>query len=110
MTVEDMLLDLGAETLGPATSLDSALDLASNGEFNAALLDLNLNGERTGGVAEVLRRRGLPFVFATGYESGGGVALGDVRVLHKPYRLDQVAAALGEAIAASRGYTNHPKA
>jgi len=101
MMVEDMLIDLGAEAIGPASTLDGALDLAQTGGFDAAILDLNLNGERTGGVADILRRRGLPFVFATGYDSGGGVALGGAIVLQKPYRAEQMETALGKAMAAA---------
>ena len=100
MMVEDMLSDLGAAAIGPASTLEGALERARNGDFHAAILDLNLNGERTGQVAEVLRGRGLPFVFATGYDSGGGVSLGGAVVLQKPYRLDQMEAALGRAMAA----------
>jgi CheY-like chemotaxis protein len=100
MMVEDMLCDLGAMPVGPASSLEGALELARDGAFDAAILDLNLNGERTGAVAELLRGRGVPFVFATGYDSGGGVTLGDAIVLQKPYRIEQMEAALSKAMAA----------
>jgi hypothetical protein len=36
-----------------------------------AILDVNLNGQKTFPIAEALSRRGMPFVFATGYGAGG---------------------------------------
>jgi hypothetical protein len=36
-----------------------------------AVIDLNLDGQRTHGIAETLKRRGIPFMFVTGYGSGG---------------------------------------
>ena len=98
MLVEDMLADLGAEAVGPISSLQRALEVAHSGAFHAAILDLNLNGERTGGVAKVLRDRGIPFIVATGYDSAGGGELGEVSILQKPYQLEQMAAALGKAL------------
>ena len=45
MMVEDMLLDLGCEVVGPFAKLDQALAFVEAGEpFDAALLDVNLGG------------------------------------------------------------------
>ena len=100
MLVEDMLLELGAEAVGPAVSLESAIAYVDEGGFDAVILDLNLNGERTGPVAEALRLRGSPFVFATGYGSAEeGPTSGSI-LLQKPYRLDQMERALEAALAA----------
>jgi len=98
MMVEDMLADLGALAVGPVTSLAGAAQFLCDGGFDAAILDLNLNGEGTEGVARALRDRGVPFIFATGYDSGGVRNLGESGVLQKPYRLEQMAAALAQAL------------
>ena len=90
MMVEDMLVECGVEVVGPASTLAEALALAGAAEFDAALLDLNLNGERSDGVAALLRERGIPFVYATGY----GAAADDAATLTKPYRREQMEAAL----------------
>jgi CheY-like chemotaxis protein len=104
MMVEDMLLDLGWIVVGPASSLEEALRRAAEGGFEVALLDVNLNGERSDPVAELLRARGVPLVFATGY--GSSTATGPAEpVLHKPYRADQLAAALDRVIGGDRGQT-----
>lgn len=77
MLIEEMLLDLGYELAGLSTHLDQALTLARTAEFDIALLDINLNGQQSFPVADVIRARGLPFLFATGYGS---------RILPEPYR------------------------
>ena len=44
-----------------------ARELAATGDFHAAILDVNLDGEEIFPVADILAERGLPFVFVTGY-------------------------------------------
>ena len=85
--LEDMLLELGCEVVGPAMRLADALSLVEKDPLDAAVLDVNIAGDRSYCVAEILERRGIPFIFATGYGSGGvEVKRPDVRVLAKPYR------------------------
>ena len=67
MSLEDMLTDLGCSVIGPATSLEQALLFATTAEFDAALLDVNLNGERSEPIAEVLTQRAIPYALVTGY-------------------------------------------
>jgi CheY-like chemotaxis protein len=71
MLVEDMLEDLGHELVTVVTRLEEALEVAGSGAFDLAILDLNLGGALTYPVADALARRGIPFIFATGYGSGG---------------------------------------
>ena len=60
---------LGARVIGPAPSLDQALAcIEAADRLDAATLDVNLRGQMVFPVADVLRRRGVPFVFATGYD------------------------------------------
>ncbi len=92
--VEDMLLDLSCEVVGPAFRLDEAQLLARSERIDAAILDVNLNDQRSYAVAEELQRRAIPFLFATGYAEGGVDWPGDTELLPKPYRSDQVKAAL----------------
>jgi CheY-like chemotaxis protein len=99
MMVEDMLLDLGAQAVGPATSLQRATQFAREGGFDAVILDLNLGGEGTESVAGALHDAGIPFILATGYDFGGVANLGEAGILQKPYRLEQMAAALERALA-----------
>jgi CheY-like chemotaxis protein len=64
--LEDMLAELGCQTIGPAGTVEQALALIAEFEVDAAVLDLNLNGVQAYPVAEFLRRRGIPFIFTTG--------------------------------------------
>ncbi|RVT95795.1 response regulator [Rhodovarius crocodyli] len=59
----------GAEILGPVASVDEALAFIEEGGLDAAVLDVNLESDGSAyPVAEALRARGIPFVFATGYD------------------------------------------
>ena len=92
MLLQDMLIDLGCTVLGHATCVEQALAMIENTrQINAALLDVNLNGQRSYPVAVALVERGVPFSFVTGYR--GNSMMNWYRrfpVLHKPFRLSQL--------------------
>lgn len=67
MLLEDMLKALGHEIVGPAASVAQAMNLADMPGVEAALLDLNLRGERSLSVAQKFIDRKIPFAFVTGY-------------------------------------------
>jgi CheY-like chemotaxis protein len=69
--LEDMLADLGCAIIGPASRVGQALDLLGRQTVDAAVLDLNVGGELVYPVADALARRGLPYIFATGYGAAG---------------------------------------
>ena len=95
MLVEDALLDAGAEVIGPVATVTEALALLDSAVPDAAVLDLNLAGETSTPVADVLAQRGIPFVVATGYGAEGlppGHA--KVPVLAKPYDPDELTTTL----------------
>jgi CheY-like chemotaxis protein len=59
----------GATIVGPAATVPDALDLVrTTPRIDAAILDIDLQGELVFPVAEALSERGVPFVFATGYD------------------------------------------
>lgn len=95
MHIEDMLAELGFEVVGPATRLQKALEIARKEDFGLAVLDVNLASERSFPVADVLRERGIPFIFVTGYGSPG--LIDDYKgatTLQKPLELRQLKQAL----------------
>jgi DNA-binding response OmpR family regulator len=101
MMVEDMLLDLGCEVVGPFAKLDQALAFVDSGEgaIDAALLDVNLGGVRSFPMAEALAGKGVPFVFTTGYdESGLPDAWRGRPTLRKPFMMGEMAEALRKAL------------
>lgn len=67
MEFESLLQRQGCAVVGPASTVDRALALLDHDQPDAALLDLNLNGEPATAVAVALRTRGVPFVLVTGY-------------------------------------------
>jgi len=95
---EDMLDELGAVVVGPAYKMQDGIALAEREAIDAALLDVNINGERSDAIAEALTARNIPFVLATGYGERVNKK-GDPPVLDKPYSLDKLAAALLRAMA-----------
>ena len=98
MNIEDMLLELGHEVAGLASRLAPALALARERDFDAAMLDVNLAGEPSFPVADALRARAIPFIFATGYgREGLREDYRDAPVLQKPFRSRDLAEALAGA-------------
>jgi CheY-like chemotaxis protein len=86
LLLEDMLLDFGCEVIGPAARLAAALDAVERETVDLAILDVNVAGEPIYPVAETLARKGVPFVFSTGYGSAGiKDAYRDRPVLQKPF-------------------------
>jgi CheY-like chemotaxis protein len=98
MLVEDMLQELGYEVAALSTHLDQAIELASSSDIDFAMLDLNLNGQLSYAVADVLRRRGLPFIFATGYGAKFlAPPYAGTPTLQKPFHLDDLRRILADA-------------
>jgi CheY-like chemotaxis protein len=60
--------DRGASVVGPAPTIRDALTLIAQQPLDGAILDINLHGEMVYPVADELASRGIPFVFATGYD------------------------------------------
>ena len=85
-------------------SVDEAMALAGQADIDFAILDINLGGAKSFPVAEILRRRGIPFVFATGYGSDGLEGeFENERTLQKPYEAYELKRALEQAFARVSG-------
>lgn len=89
-----MLQNRAAEVEPAATTKDARRAMKLNA-FDAAVLDVNLHRETSCLLAEELRERAIPFVFATGY--GETIVVPNrfkgVRVVAKPYAEDALRAA-----------------
>ena len=93
--IEDMLGDLGCEAVTTATTVNQALALVEERSFDAAILDVNLNGQQSYPVADALAARGVPFTFATGYGTHGlKDGYSDRPILKKPFREEDLVAAI----------------
>lgn len=95
MLIEDLLEDMGCSVAGLASDLDSALASVSSLEFDAVILDVNLQGSKSYPVADALTRMGIPFVMVTGYGAGGVLdAYRGGPILGKPFKQTELADAL----------------
>jgi CheY-like chemotaxis protein len=93
--------------VGPATRLVDALHLARNESFDAALLDVNLDGTMSWEVAIAIKERGIPIVFGTGYSVASLLPepLTGSPVIGKPYQLSELQQVIRRAIAATAATT-----
>lgn len=98
MCLEDMLIAHGCVPVGPAGRLADGLALAESASIDAAILDINLAGERSDAIAAALSTRDIPFVFASGYDSAPAGFAAAAPMLTKPYRESDVARALAEML------------
>lgn len=100
MSLEDLLSDLGCVVIGPAYSAEAAIRYASDEQFDAALLDINMGDSTSYPIACMLRERSVPFCFASGYGASGAPAdFQGVPVLPKPYTREALVAVLTELFA-----------
>jgi CheY-like chemotaxis protein len=95
MMIEDMLADLGCSSVTTAASVENALALIDVNVFDAAMLDMNLNGSDSRPVADALISRDVPFVYCTGNASlDMKDGYPERPVLRKPFQYQQLAAIL----------------
>jgi CheY-like chemotaxis protein len=82
----------GWTMVGPASRIPKALALVKSESFDAALLDVNLDGEMSWDIAAALKARGIPFVFSTGYEITALLPdyLRGSKYVKKPFQLDEL--------------------
>jgi CheY-like chemotaxis protein len=101
MLLEDMLADLGYGVAAAVGTVAEASEFAASGDFNAAILDVNLDGQEIFPVADILAGRSLPFVFVTGYgERSLPDRYRDRPALQKPFQVEQLSTTLATMLAA----------
>ncbi len=96
MMLEDFLDSLGYDVHGVAATLDEGLAFAQGGGFDAAILDCNLQGQKSWPIAQLLADKGVPFLFATGGSADDvPAAFASHPTLAKPFTIGGVERALG---------------
>ena len=99
MNIEAALDDLGCAAVSSAGTVADALALLSTRVFDAAMLDVNLGGEKSYPVADALARLGVPFMFSTGYSDHlSRPDLACRLVLRKPYLQSALSAAFQQLL------------
>ena len=89
MMVADMLEELGYTVAAEAGEIGEAMRLAESTFFDLAILDVNVNGKVISPVADLLKARNRPFIFATGYGSSGlPEEYRDRPALQKPFQIE----------------------
>jgi len=93
--LEDMLREAGYEIAACLGTLDKAMAALESVSCDFAILDINLRGRSTEPVAAVLRGRGVPFLFVSGYGSAQlSQQFLDAPLLSKPFRDEQLIRAI----------------
>jgi CheY-like chemotaxis protein len=95
----DCLKSFGHVCVGPAATVESAMALAKEESYDAAILDIRLGIDRVDPVADLVAARHIPLVFSVGN-------LDDVdqkrwpyaMILLKPYNEGQVGDLLGQLL------------
>ena len=108
MIASDLRRDLqgrGTMVCGPAPTLERTIDLIeTEPRIDAALLDINLNGDLVFPAADLLRERGVPFLFTTGYDKSTiPPRFSEVPLCMKPIDNTKIIAALQDLILTGLG-------
>jgi len=103
--IEEILESAGCVVMGPIPRLSEALDAVGHDDYDAAVLDVNLAGERINPVADALSERHVPFLFVTGY--GANALPSDYAerpCVHKPLRMGELLSALSNILKPAMTY------
>jgi DNA-binding NtrC family response regulator len=102
MELESLLEDQGCAVVGPVPTVDRALALLDRERPDAAILDINLDGETAVPVAAALTAQGVPFLLATGYGNAQSLepVLKDAPRVDKPVSYDRLVRTLARIIRA----------
>lgn len=86
--LQSILEVMGVTVSGPVATVAEAARLSEAGSFDAAVVDMNLQGEMAYGLVDGLNERGIPVVVVTAYEVLPSLAGKVVTILSKPLRAE----------------------
>jgi DNA-binding response OmpR family regulator len=99
LLLEDLLMEVGCVPVASCSSVAKAMEAIGKHTFDLAVLDVNLNGERSYPIADALDERHIPFLFVSAY--GDETAPPDHvnwKVCPKPFRVEDLAAMMCVAL------------
>jgi two-component SAPR family response regulator len=89
--IADALREGGLGIVGPVGQVAPALDLVRSERISVALIDINIDGDRTFRLAEALANASIPFAFLSGYSKADlPQNLRERPLLQKPVDADAV--------------------
>ncbi len=98
LDLEDMLTELGHQVVETASRVERGLEIARTCDLDMAILDINVRGVLSFPIASILRDRGVPVIFASGYGQRGLIdGFQDAHVLTKPFDIDGLAQVVAKA-------------
>jgi CheY-like chemotaxis protein len=104
--IEDILNAAGCVVAEPITHLAEAQEAARENAYDAAVLDIDLRGERVYPVAEILSEREIPYFFVSAYQASDLPAGYEGRPkLGKPFRSEQLLQTLSSLVSAPVNYS-----
>ena len=99
MMIEDMLADLGCESVAVASKIGPAISLIEGQDFDTAMLDMNLNGIESYPIADALSAHDVPYFFSTGNSlTDMKDGYRDHEVLKKPFTFEQLSNMLSRSL------------
>ena len=91
----DLLEELGCLVIGPAPNMAVAWELVEAEEFDAAIMDIHIRGDRVFPLCEALEAKRVPFILTSGYADWQIPDKWEDRPrLQKPYTIEEVEQAL----------------
>ncbi|MGV8985335.1 MAG: response regulator [Cypionkella sp.] len=98
LDLEYMLADLGHQVVETANRVERGMEIAQSRNIDMAILDINVRGVLSFPIAEILRDRGVPVIFASGYGQRGLIdEFRDAHILTKPFDIEGLALAVAKA-------------
>jgi CheY-like chemotaxis protein len=99
LLLEDLLIEVGCIPVGSCSTVARAMEAVGTKTFDFAVLDVNLNGERSYSVADALAERDIPFLFVSGYcDETTPPHRTNWKVCAKPYMVADLAAIMSIAL------------
>jgi DNA-binding LytR/AlgR family response regulator len=100
MDAENTLLACGAKSVDTVATAEDAIQLLQATAPDVCVLDVNLGSGNSLAVAELLIKRGIPFIFATGYADSAIIprTMAHVPTVRKPYDAESLKTAIAKAM------------
>ena len=102
--IANIVLELGYSVSGIAGTFATACRELNKRNFDAALLDIGLDGQHGPEIADRLLQMKLPFGFVTGYDSPFKERHAMVPLLHKPFTVVELDDLLEKLVGPARGW------